>query len=218
MTGWVRESTVLTPPYTGASSTGMEPTALSALRDSIIATVARWGYEYRDMPIRLSSGEESHDYVDAKRALSRGARLSEVGRAILELADGIEFEAVGGLTMGSDPIAMAAAIAGDKLWFSVRKEPKAYGKQLLIEGAELEKGMPVILVDDVATTGRSILQALSALDEVGASVVLAITLVDRGEGTRKKLEARGVRYEPIMTYRDLGIQPVGGRSDAQTPR
>jgi orotate phosphoribosyltransferase len=201
MTGWSRGSTALTPPNAHTTfSPGMEPTRLPALKDSIVAMVARWGYDYCETPFRLSSGEESHDYIDGKRALSRGERLLDVGRAILELADGVEFDAVGGLTMGADPLAMAVAIAGNKLWFSVRKEAKAHGKQRLIEGAELEKGMPVMLVDDVATTGRSILQALDALD---------------GDEARGRLEARGIRYQPIMTYRDLGIEPVGrGRSDA----
>lgn len=210
MTGWSSGSTALTPPYAAAATSApTEPTRLSALKDSIIAIVARWGCDYCETPFRLSSGEESHDYVDGKRALSTGGRLLDAGRAILEVAEGTAFDAIGGLTMGADPLAMAVAIAGDKLWFSVRKEPKPHGKQRLIEGAELQKGMSVLLVDDVATTGRSILQALDALEEVGAHVVLAVTLIDRGEETRGKLEARGVRYEPIMTYRDLGIAPVG---------
>jgi orotate phosphoribosyltransferase len=165
-----------------------------------------------EVPFRLSSGEFSSDYIDGKRALAAGPDLTLAARCIMALADrqGVSFEAVGGLTMGADPLACAVAILSSNEWFSVRKAPKAHGEQRLIEGAVLREGMPVLLVDDVVTTGGSILKALDAIEGVGARVVLAVTLVDRGDTARVRLEQRGVRYQPVLTYEDLDIAPING--------
>ncbi|HEX2040723.1 MAG TPA: phosphoribosyltransferase family protein [Acidimicrobiales bacterium] len=184
---------------------------MSELRDSIIAMVAKWGYERRAEPFELSSGYLSHDYVDAKRALAHGTCLQRVGEAILELTQqaGVEFDAAGGMTLGADPLAHAVAFTAQKLWFSVLKDEKLHGKRQRIVGATLTPGLPVLLLDDVATTGRSILDALDALEPFQVDVVMAVTLVDRGETTRQRLRERGVRvYEPLITYDDLGIEPV----------
>jgi orotate phosphoribosyltransferase len=180
-------------------------------RDDIVELVKSRGYEFREEQYELSSGELSHDYIDGKRAMSTPGAGRVVADAVLDLVSelGIEFDAIGGLTLGADSIAYAVYWASDKPWFIVRKEAKGHGKQRRIEGAELAAGTRVILVDDIVTTGKSILQGLDALEEVGADVVLAVTLVDRGEAARSALEARGVRYEPLATYRDLGIDPVG---------
>lgn len=189
-----------------------EPDRLSELRSQVRDLISRYGHERRDEPFKLSSAGWSYDYVDGKRAIARGARLRLVGEAITELArsQGVGFEAVGGMTMGADPIALAVAIEANVEWFSVRKEPKRHGKQKRIEGAELAPGTPVLLVDDVTTTGRSILESLTAVEETGAAVVLASPLVDRGELTREEFERRGIRYAPLLTYKDLGIDPVSG--------
>jgi orotate phosphoribosyltransferase len=185
---------------------------LTDLQDSIVALVARWGYERREKPFTLSAGFETHDYIDGKRAVATTSRLHQVARAFLQVAaeQGAEFDAVGGLTMGADPIALAITMAADteKQWFSVRKEPKVHGKQQMIEGIELLPGTRVLLVDDVVTTGRSILQALDAIEATGASVVLASALVDRGLGTSRRLASRGIPYHPLINYADLGIEPV----------
>lgn len=180
-------------------------------RDDIVALVRERAYEYRDQEFRLSSGEMSHDYIDAKRAVASFDGSQIVTHAIVSLIEdlGLEWEAVGGLTLGADPIAIPVRDMARKLWFSVRKEAKSHGKQKLVEGAELTSGMRVVVVDDVVTTGKSILQALDALDAIGVEVVLAVTLVDRGDTARPRIEARGIRYEPLATYADLGFQPVG---------
>lgn len=188
----------------------METAALSDQRDAIVAIIARWGYDRRAKPFQLSSAGWSRDYIDGKKAVAHGSRLTLVGKAIAEVAAeaGVKFEAVGGMTMGADPIAVAVAIACDVGWFFVRKEPKLYGKQKLIEGAELKPGTRVLLVDDVATTGRSMLDALDPLQELGVEVVMAIPLIDRGDLARARVEERGIRYEPVITYRDMGIEPT----------
>jgi len=112
--------------------------------------------------------------------------------------------------MGADAIAHAVAVLTDKRWFSVRKEPKRHGKQKLIEGAELVAGERVLVVDDVVTTGKSISQAIDAIEKEGALVVLAISLVDRGEPSQGHLAAREIPYEPLLTSKDLGIEAVRG--------
>jgi orotate phosphoribosyltransferase len=184
--------------------------SLTDPRDSIVALIARWGYNRRAEPFELSSSGWSRDYVDGKRAIARGSHLQQVGKAISEVAGaaGVSFEAVGGLTMGADPIAVAVAMVCDVNWFSVRKSPKHYGKQKKIEGTDLSPGTRVLLVDDVATTGRSMLDALDVLEDEGVDVVMAIPLVDRGDVARPAIEKRGLLYEPLITYRDLGIEPI----------
>jgi len=184
---------------------------LSDPRRQVADLIKEFGHERRDQPFELSAGGWSHDYVDGKRAIAKGDRLRLVGEAVALLAKdaGVSFDAVGGLTMGADPIAVAVAMDCNANWFSVRKESKRHGKQKRIEGAELSAGETVLLVDDVITSGRSIIEALDAVEQAGAKVVMATTLVDRGEAARGIFEARGVKYEPLLTYRDLGIDPVG---------
>ncbi|HYX44050.1 MAG TPA: orotate phosphoribosyltransferase [Acidimicrobiales bacterium] len=190
-----------------------EPAERAAgLRREVLEVVRRLGYVRRDEAFRLSSGGWSHDYVDGKRALAGGAELRLGAEAVVATAAerGIAFEAVGGLTMGADPLAHAVAVVSGTRWFSVRKEAKSHGRQRAIEGAELADGVSVLLVEDVVTTGRSVLEALDAVEATGATVVLAVTLLDRGDRAGPALATRGVPYAPLATYRDLGIDPVGG--------
>lgn len=182
------------------------------MRSAVVRLILDKGYIRREEPFRLSSGEMSHDYVDGKKAISLGRDLRLVAQAVLDLAaaEGVDFEAVGGLTMGADPLAHAVAVLADKRWFAVRKETKQHGKQRSIEGAELASGERVLLVDDVITTGASSLKALDAIEEAGAEVVLATCIVDRGKLASDAFAERGVPFRPLATYEDLGIDPVGG--------
>ena len=183
----------------------------AALRGRVLDVVRRLGYVRREEAFQLSSGGWSHDYVDGKRALAGGAELRLAAEAVVATAAerGIAFDAVGGLTMGADPLAHAVAVVSGAKWFSVRKEPKGHGRQRAVEGAELGPGMSVLVVEDVVTTGRSILQALDAVEGTGATVVLAVTVLDRGDVAARALGDRGVDYAPLATYADLGIDPVG---------
>ncbi|MDP8928579.1 MAG: orotate phosphoribosyltransferase [Actinomycetota bacterium] len=190
------------------------------LRDKseLVELVRREGYSRRDVPFRLSSGETSYDYVDGKRALADGRVLAMVCETVISLAQElpVEFDAVGGPTMGADAIVHGVALLTGVHWFSVRKETKSHGKQKLIEGAELSDRWQVLLVDDVVTTGSSMLKALAAVEDAGAKIVLAVSLVDRGEAARGRFEAKGIPYEPLMTYRDLEMDPVGGIGHIKT--
>lgn len=187
---------------------------MSALRDQAVALVKDRGYERRDQPFTLASGHTSHDYIDGKYAVDNGVRLALMSRAIIELATecGMHFTAVGGLTMGADALAHGVAVVSGVDWFSVRKEPKPRGREQWVEGARLTDADNVLLLDDVVSMGGSILQAYERVVATGASVVGVIPMVDRGESGSELFRSRGVAYVPLMTYRDLEIEPVGGSS------
>lgn len=187
-------------------------TATDATRDEILRLVKERAYLKLPEPIRLSSGEMSEHFVDAKKGLSQGRDLALVCRAMAAIAveRGIEFDAVGGLTMGADQFAHGIAVVADTQWFVVRKEPKGRGTNKLVEGAALGPGVRVFLVDDVVSTGGSIQKAHEAVVAEGATVVLASTLLDRGDRCAPWFAERGVPYAPLLTYHDLGIPPVGG--------
>lgn len=198
----------LDDPTAGSGPTGS--TDVEAMRADVLEVVREKGYRYRAEPFRLASGQLSHDFVDGKRALAAGADLRLACRLIGKLAErsGITFDAVGGLTLGADQFSHGVAVVTGCAWFVVRKQAKGRGTNQRIEGAELAPGIRVLLVDDVVTTGGSIRQAYEQVAATGAEVVLATTLVDRGDNVGDFFAERGVRYEPLLTYRDLGIEPV----------
>jgi orotate phosphoribosyltransferase len=192
---------------------------LTDLRHRLCAIVRQEGYLRLDEPIQLRSGEWSRDFIDGKRALAHGRDLELACRALVEMVaeSSIDFDAVGGLTLGADQFAHGTAIVAGRDWFVVRKEPKGRGTNRLVEGAPLGPGLRVLLVDDVVTTGGSIKQAWKAIKDTGAQVVAAVTLVDRGDVASKFFAEVGVPYLPLLTYRDLEIEPVGsGQSNALT--
>lgn len=192
---------------------------MSRPRQELIHHLREHGLEQREQPFQLSSGEWSHDYVDGKRALADGPALRLAAEVLEEIAraHGVSLGddvAVGGLTLGADHLSHALAYRTGCRWFTVRKEPKRHGKQRLIEGTELGPGARVVVVDDVVTTGKSILQAVKALEEIGAEIVLAVTMIDRGEVASAQMRERGISYESVATYAALGIAPVGGGTHA----
>jgi orotate phosphoribosyltransferase len=165
-----------------------------------------------DEPRELSSGELSRDFIDAKAGLSRGEDLRLACSVIAGsvAAAGIEWDAVGGLTLGADQFAhgIVTHLADDHEWFVVRKQPKGRGTNRLVEGAALGPGSRVLLVDDIVTTGGSIQQAHQHVLDTGATVVAAVTLVDRSDIAARYFDQHQVRYLPVFTYHDLGIVPV----------
>jgi len=155
----------------------------------------------------LTSGKTSHYYIDAKMTTldPKGAGL--IGRLILEILRPYEFDAIGGYTLGADPIvsvvsALSAESARPFPAFIVRKEPKKHGERKLIEGP-FQTGWNVIVVDDVVTSGGSTLKACQAVEEEGGKVVLTLTIVDRLEGGRENLEAAGYEFISLLTRDDL---------------
>ena len=132
----------------------------------------------------LSSGKEAEYYVDLRRVTLDSSAAPLVGEVMLELTKDLDFEAVGGLTLGADPVATAmmhvAAVKGRKIdAFVVRKVEKAHGLQRRIEGPDV-KGRKVLAVEDTSTTGGSVLTAVEALKEAGAIVVGVAVIVERG--------------------------------------
>ncbi len=172
--------------------------------------IQRQGLRRLDQPVELASGALSTDFIDVKLALCRWADLETACRAIVERVRtaGIEFDAAGGMTMGADPLAVGIAAVADCCWFSVRKAPKKRGTEQLIEGTPLAEGHRVLLLEDATTTGGSAQRAYQAIGDTGAEVVAAATVVDRGDTARGRYEALGVPYFPLLTYADLGIDPV----------
>jgi len=189
-------------------------------RDDALRLVRDLGYHRRDEPFRLASGQLSHDYVDVKLAIDTGARLRVVCAAMLGLARAVGMDPthVGGLTMGADPLAHGIVMVDERLgWFSVRKEPKQRGLSRWIEGARIGPGDRVLLVDDVVTTGGSIQQAYEHVVEAGASVVGAMPVLDRGEVAAGFFVEKQVPFQALLTYVDLGIEPVGPAERAAAP-
>jgi len=155
----------------------------------------------------LSSGKEADFYVDLRRITLDAIAAPLVGQVMLELTKDFDYEAVGGLTLGADPVATAmlhaAAKQGRKLdAFVVRKSEKAHGLQRRIEGPDV-KSKRVLAVEDTSTTGDSVLAAVEALKEAGAMVVGVAVIVERG--AKEKVESKGLRYLSAYSLSDLGL-------------
>jgi orotate phosphoribosyltransferase len=162
---------------------------------------------------RLASGREASFYLDAKQVVldARGSML--VGRAILDLlrTHGPLPAAVGGMSIGADPVTSAvvtmAGVGGfDLRGFMVRKEPKDHGTKRYIEGP-VAPGEKVVIVEDVTTTGGSSLLAIDRAIEFGLVVERVVTVIDRLAGATATLAARGIPLDALVTIRDLGIEP-----------
>ena len=157
--------------------------------------------------VTLSSGQQADWYVDLRRVLLDGPAARLAGRVMLDLTSGLNFAAVGGLTLGADPVAAAMMHASAEQGrplnaFVVRKEGKAHGLQRRIEGPDVA-GLPVLAVEDTSTTGQSVLTAVDALTDAGADVVGVAVVVDRGAGPY--IEERGLTYLAAFDLADLGL-------------
>jgi orotate phosphoribosyltransferase len=155
----------------------------------------------------LSSGQRADYYVDLRRVLLDGRAAPVAGRVMLDVTAGLDYDAVGGLTLGADPVATAmlhaAAAQGRRLdAFVVRKTEKAHGLQRRIEGPDVA-GRRVLAVEDTSTTGGSVLTAVDALREAGAEVVGVAVVVERG--ARPTVTERGLPYLAAFELSDLGL-------------
>jgi orotate phosphoribosyltransferase len=178
-----------------------------AARTALAQLVRDSGYEYRDPPFQLTSGGWSHDYVDGKHAIATGAGLRQASQAVID-AVGASFDAVGGPTMGADALAHGVAMLSGSAWFSVRKEPKGHGREAWVEGTRLTPNDRVVVVEDVVSTGASLLRAVERIREFGVEVIAATALLDRSPAVRARFEVAGIHWVPLLTWTDLGIEPL----------
>ncbi|GAB2664645.1 orotate phosphoribosyltransferase [Gordonia jinhuaensis] len=156
--------------------------------------------------VTLSSGKEADYYVDLRRATLHHEAARLIGSLMRELTGDWDFDAVGGLTLGADPVATAImhARGRDIDAFVVRKAAKAHGMQRQIEGPDIA-GKRVLVVEDTTTTGNSPLTAVRAAREAGATVVGVATVVDRATGADEVIRAEGVEYRSLLSLHDLGL-------------
>lgn len=190
------------------ADTVLSPTPREQLRDLIAELAVVHG------KVTLSSGKEADYYVDLRRVTLHHRAAPLIGHVLLDALEeaGLgtaEVDAVGGLTLGADPIATAllhaAASRGQDLdAFVVRKAAKAHGMQRQIEGPEIS-GRRVVVVEDTTTTGGSPIAAIEAARAAGAEVVGVATIVDRATGAQEKIEALGVPYLSLFGLEDLGL-------------
>ena len=181
-------------------------------RKRLLTLLYERSYERRE--VVLTSGRRSSYYIDGKQTTLHPEGAYLVGELFLEVIhslNDVKVDAVGGPTLGADPIVTAITIASylhkDPLpGFIIRKEPKRHGTMQWIEGAKsLNPGASVFLVEDVMTTGGSLLKAVRVVRELGYNVTIAGVLVDRLEGGREALEAESVPFFSLFTIKDLTV-------------
>lgn len=154
----------------------------------------------------LASGKTSNFYIDGKQVTLDPQGLFLTGKVILNMLHGTGASAVGGPTLGADPIAAAVSLLSSQSGhplkaFIVRKESKDHGMQRMIEGPAIEEGDRVVMVEDVITTGGSVLKAIHEVEKLKAKVVKVVCLVDRAEGADQVLA--GYNYSPIFSVQDV---------------
>lgn len=158
--------------------------------------------------ITLSSGQKSNFYIDGKQVTLDPQGILLLAKTILSMLHGTHADCIGGPTLGADPIAAAVALLSSQTGrplkaFIVRKEAKKHGTQKMIEGPALSEGDKVVMVEDVVTTGGSLLKAIQEVEKLKAKVIKVICLLDRKEGAEKTLAA--YNFSPIFTLTDIGL-------------
>ncbi|MDD5558442.1 orotate phosphoribosyltransferase [Candidatus Methylomirabilis sp.] len=183
-------------------------------RDQLLRLLVQHSFQYSAEPVfTLASGRKSRYYINCKQTTFMSEAMPLLGRLFFERikamkqSDGEQIAAVGGLTLGADPIAYAiayhSALQGTPIQaFSVRKEPKGHGAQKWVEGFE-RLGTRVVIIEDVVTTGASTLKAIDGALHAGFQIVKVLALVDRQEGGREELQKNGYELEAIYTTEDL---------------
>ncbi|MEA3399677.1 MAG: orotate phosphoribosyltransferase [Armatimonadota bacterium] len=180
------------------------PTLRSRLRDLLVERAIKYGH------FVLASGQTSSYYVDKTQITLMGEGLYCLARVILDQIEGMQVQAVGGMTVGADPIAGAVSALGvchgqhlDA--FIVRKERKERGTRERVEGP-LQEGARVVVLEDVVTTGGSALEAVRAVEEErDAEVVQVVAMVDRLQGGRENIVGAGYDFTALFTVQDLGV-------------
>lgn len=195
-------------------NTPRDQSPLQACGDTLLRLLVRHSFQHGAEPVfTLASGRKSRYYINCKQTTFMSEAMPLLGRLFFERIKTIEQQgsariaAVGGLTLGADPIACAvayhSALQGTPIQaFSVRKEPKGHGAQKWVEGFE-QSGARVVIIEDVVTTGASTLKAIDGALQAGFQIVKVLALVDRQEGGCEELLKNGYELESIYTTEDL---------------
>jgi orotate phosphoribosyltransferase len=179
-------------------------------RDALIQLFRERALKFGDFT--LASGKKAKFYLDGKQITLHSRGLQLVSDGLLELLDSSGVQAVGGMSLGADPIVAgilcaAASRQRELLGFLVRKESKGHGTNRFVEGP-LQPGMKVAIVEDVVTTGGSSLLAVDRVQEFGCEVVQVLAIIDRMEGGAGNFAARNLPFRSLLTIEDFGITPV----------
>ena len=193
-------------------------TDLSTIREQLAELFKQRALEFGDFT--LTSGKKSGYYLDGKQVTLYAEGLRLVAEGFLELTAGLDYDAVGGMVIGADPIVGAiltaaanrhAAGDGDAelsrmKGFLIRKESKGHGTDKFVEGP-VEQGMKVVVIDDVVTTAKSAVAACERIEDFGCKVVHVVGIVDRLEGGAAAFASRGIPFSSLLTVEDLGVTP-----------
>jgi orotate phosphoribosyltransferase len=174
------------------------------MKKRLIELIIEKAFKYSEEPVfKLVSGRVSNYYFNCKAVALHPEGMHLIGNLIFEMIKDLGIKGIGGLTLGADPIAYAVAytsfLKGNPIEaFIVRKTPKSHGTMQLIEG-NVKKGDRVVIVDDVITTGKSTIEAITKAKEDGLEVVKVIAFIDRQEGGREAIEALGYKVDSVIT-------------------
>jgi orotate phosphoribosyltransferase len=178
------------------------------MKNRLIELIIEKAFKYSEEPVfKLVSGRMSNYYFNCKAVTLHPEGMYLIGNLIFELIKELDAKGIGGLTLGADPIANAVAYTSylkkrPVEAFVVRKTAKSHGTMQWIEG-NIKRGDRVVIVDDVITTGKSTIEAITRAKETGLEIVKIIALIDRQEGGRQAIEALGYRLEPIITREEV---------------
>ena len=177
-------------------------------RDRLLRILVEKSFMYSEEPtFKLASGKMSSYYVNCKKCMYDPEGINLIGRLVYDTAAKYEPDGVGGLTLGADPIAIAAAAESFRRGspfkaFVVRKQAKEHGTRLPVEG-DMKNGDKVVILEDVITSGGSALTAVKASRDFGLEVVAVVALVDRQEGGRERIEEEGLKVESLFNKDEL---------------
>ncbi|MFZ5908324.1 MAG: orotate phosphoribosyltransferase [Nitrospirota bacterium] len=174
------------------------------MKERLIELITEKAFKYSEEPVfRLVSGRMSNYYFNCKAVTLHPEGMYLIGNTVFEIIQDLDVQGIGGLTLGADPIANAVSytsfLKGKPIEaFVVRKSPKSHGTMQWIEG-NITKGDDVVIVDDVITTGKSTIEALTRAKEAGLEIRKVIALIDRQEGGREAVEALGYKLDAVIT-------------------
>lgn len=198
-------ATVKGMAFSAQHSPAADPEVDPELRARLTILVRELAVQHGDFT--LASGRKASYYIDARVPTLHREAAPLIGVLLQQLTIDWDFEAVGGLTLGADPVALAMLHAPGRSLdaFVVRKGAKDHGTGKRIEGPSVT-GRRVLAVEDTSTTGGSVLQAVDVVQQAGATVVGVATVIDRDTGAREAIEARGLPYRALLGLADLGIE------------